>query len=366
MSKARQLADLGNVYDDGALSNRNRIINGGMVIDQRNAGSAVNTNDAFPVDRWKMAMAGGGVISAQRSTVAPAGFYNSLGFTVSTADASIAAGDAYFVTHNIEGYNAADLGFGTANAQSVTISFRVRSSVTGTYTVAIGNSAFNRLYVATYSISAADTWETKTVTIAGDTSGTWLADNGIGLRLYFDLGSGSAYNASSADAWLGSGVGIRTSGSVNWIANAGATFYITGVQLEAGDTATPFEHRSYGQELALCQRYFLMWRPQGTGATEYPGVGFGYASGPSSHIIGIKTPVTLRSTPTVSFTGSLTMTSGALGAGFLSSVSNVYQPGPGGFWISCFNTAGTATNGYGSFIYLQNSTANSFSASAEL
>jgi hypothetical protein len=235
---------------------RNRIINGNMVIDQRNAGAAVNTNDAFPVDRWKMAMAGGGVISAQRSTIAPAGFPTSLGFTVSTADASIASGDAYFVTHNIEGHNVAELGFGTANAQSVSISFRVRSSVTGTYSVAIGNSAFNRLYVATYSISAADTWETKTVTIAGDTSGTWLTDSGIGLRLYFDLGSGSAYNASSADAWLGSGVGIRTSGSVNWIATSGATFYITGVQLEAGSVATPFERRPYGTELALAQRYY--------------------------------------------------------------------------------------------------------------
>jgi hypothetical protein len=128
--------------------------------------------------------------------------------------------------------------------------------VTGTYSVAIGNSAFNRLYVATYSIFAADTWETKTVTIAGDTSGTWLTDSGIGLRLYFDLGSGSDYNASSADAWLGSGVGIRTSGSVNWIATSGATFYITGVQLEKGSVATEFERRPYGTELALCQRYY--------------------------------------------------------------------------------------------------------------
>jgi hypothetical protein len=238
----------------GSMGFRNRLINSNMVIDQRNAGAAVTTDGAFPVDRWKQNMSGGGVISGQRSTVVPAGFTNSLGLTVSTADSSIAASD-YYLTQNIEGFNVGDLGWGTASAQTITVSFQVRSSVTGTYAVAFGNSAFNRLYVATYTVNSANTYETKTVTIPGDTSGTWLTDNGIGLRVYFDLGSGSNYNASSSGSWLGSGVGIRTSGTVNWIATSGATFYITGVQLEAGSVASPFERRDYGRELMMCQRY---------------------------------------------------------------------------------------------------------------
>jgi hypothetical protein len=235
---------------------RNRIINGAMVIDQRNAGAAVTTDGAFPVDRWKQNMSGGGVISGQRSTVAPANFVNSLSQTVTTADSSIAASDYYYLNQNIEGFNVADFGWGTASAQSITISFQVRSSITGTYAVAFGNSAFNRLYVATYTVNAANTWETKTVTIAGDTSGTWLTDNGIGLRVYYDLGSGSAYNATSSGSWLGAGVGIRLSSTVNWISTSGATFYITGVQLERGSVATPFEFRSIGQEFSLCERYY--------------------------------------------------------------------------------------------------------------
>ena len=235
---------------------KNRIINGAMTIDQRNAGAAITSNGGFPVDRLTQNMSGGGVISGHQSTVVPAGFTNSLSQTVNTADSSIAAGDYYYLTHNIEGFNVGDFSWGTANAQTITLSFQVRSSVTGTYAVAFGNSAFNRLYVATYTVNSANTYETKTVTIPGDTSGTWLTNNGIGLRVYFDLGSGSNYNASSSGAWLGSGVGIRTSATINWIANAGATFYITGLQFEKGSTATPFEFRSIGTELGLCQRYY--------------------------------------------------------------------------------------------------------------
>jgi hypothetical protein len=241
----------------GPLSNRNKIINGDMRIDQRNAGAAVTASASgtyFAVDRTLFFKNSSATFSVQQSSaVVPAGFSGSLGISVSTAASSAAAENVVF-QHNIEGLNTADLGFGTASAQAVTLSFWVRSSVTGTYCASFRNAAFNRTYVVEYNIAAANTWEFKTITIAGDTAGTWATDTSTGLRVSFDLGSGSDSNAT-AGAWTAS-AGTRTTNQVNWANTSGATFYITGVQLEAGDTATPFEHRSYGQELALCQRYY--------------------------------------------------------------------------------------------------------------
>jgi hypothetical protein len=189
----------------------------------------------------------------QQSSVAPAGFTNSLLMTVTTADASLAATDLYDISQIIEGFNVADLGWGTASAVTVTLSFWVRSSVTGTFGGAFGNSAVTRSYPFTYTISAANTWEQKTITVAGDTSGTWLTNNGIGLRLYLGLGLGSTYSGT-AGAWSGSFF-ISATGATNLMATNGATFYITGVQLERGTAATAFEQRLYGTELALCERY---------------------------------------------------------------------------------------------------------------
>lgn len=247
------------ITSGGLYGFKNRIINGAMVIDQRNAGAAVSLNNTsgFSCDRWQARSVGGGVVSMQRSTVVPAGFTNSQSLTVTTADASIASTDDYKVGQFIEGFNVADLGWGAAGAQSVTLSFWVRSSITGTYAVALQNSAENRSYPATYTISAANTWEQKTITIAGDTSGTWLTDSGIGIRLNWNLGSGSSFNGT-ANAW--NAADARTvSGAVSWIATNGATFYITGVQLEEGSTATSFDFRPYGTELMLCQRYFQVF-----------------------------------------------------------------------------------------------------------
>ena len=231
---------------------RNRIINGDMRIDQRNAGAAVTNASAYILDRWADFKAGSGQYTAQRSTTAPAGFTNSFQHTVTTA-VSPAVGDVYQVFQAIEGNNVSDLAFGTANAQTITVSFWVRSSVTGTYAFRLQNSNTSRTYVATYTINSANTFEYKTVTIPGDTSGTWLTDNGIGLVINFDLGSGSNFNGT-AGSWA-SADARRTSACVNWITTNGATFYITGVQLEAGSVATPFERRDYGRELMMCQRY---------------------------------------------------------------------------------------------------------------
>jgi hypothetical protein len=235
---------------------RNRIINGAMTIDQRNAGASVTlTASAYTLDRWRAEVSPGtgGAYSVQRSSLAPVGFTNSALITVTTADSSIASTDYYDIQQFVEGFNIADLGWGTANAQTITVSFWVRSSVTGTFAGSIGNSAANRSYVFTYSIAAANTFEYKTITIPGDTSGTWLTDNGRGILLTFDLGNGSSYQAS-AGAWVAQ-YAVGTASSVKLISTAGATFYITGVQLEVGTVATPFERRLYGTEWMLCQRY---------------------------------------------------------------------------------------------------------------
>ena len=239
---------------------KNRIINGAMVIDQRNAGASVTVNtgtNVFSVDRWAGAGTGSGTDGAftmQQDSSAPTGFSSSIKVTVTTIDAVLTSSQSYQVTQSIEGFNTSDLSFGTASAKPITLSFWVRSSLTGTFGGALSNSAFNRSYPFTYTISVADTWEYKTVTIAGDTSGTWIGStNGIGLRVYFGLGAGSD-RAGTAGAWAGSGHTSAT-GAVSVIGTLSANWYITGVQLEKGSTATSFDYRPYTTELQLCQRY---------------------------------------------------------------------------------------------------------------
>jgi hypothetical protein len=271
-TNARELAELATAYAGGnGLSFRNRIINGDMRIDQRNAGAAVNNgagNNTYVVDRFSMFGTEAAKISGQQSTTAPTGFVNSWLIT-SLAATTATAAQAYGVRHIIEGTNISDLGWGSASAKAVTISFWVRSSITGTYALALFNrDAPNRSYVANYTIDSANTFEYKTITIPGDTSGTWLTTNGQGIHVWWDLGSGSNFNETAGN-WVGS-LKARTSGSANWIGTSGATFYITGVQLEAGSVATPFERRPYGTELALCQRYY--YRQVATGSVAY-GVG---------------------------------------------------------------------------------------------
>jgi hypothetical protein len=237
-----------------ASSFKNRIINGGMVIDQRNAGSAVTANGAFPVDRFYTEYAMDGAYSGQRDTSAPAGFINSMKITTTTADASLSAGQYFLVGQKIEGLNIADLGWGSASAKPVTLSFWVRSSLTGTFSGSLRNSSGTRSYPFTYTISSADTWEQKSVSVAGDTSGTWLTTTGIGIDLDFSMGSGSTYSGT-ANAWAGANY-VAATGAVSVIGTLNATWYITGVQLEVGTVATSFDFRSYGTELALCQRYY--------------------------------------------------------------------------------------------------------------
>ena len=238
---------------------RNRIINGDMRIDQRNAGAAVNANGGnatYPVDRfYSQVYNTTGNTTGQQSSIAPAGFTNSMKISVQTADTSVGATDQVWYGQAIEGYNIADLGFGAAGASSITLSFWVYSNVTGTYCVTFKNSAQNRGYTAEYTISASNTWEKKTITIAGDTTGTWLTTNGVGINIWFVLMAGSSQQ-TTANTWNSGSGTIATSNQVNFMSSTSNAWYITGVQLEVGSVATPFERRLYGQELALCQRYY--------------------------------------------------------------------------------------------------------------
>jgi hypothetical protein len=235
---------------------KNRIINGDMRIDQRNAGAAVTANGSFPVDRFKMNNTSDGTFSAQQSSTVPSsgGFVNSVLITVTSADTSLTTTQRLALQQTIEGYNVADLGWGTASAKTVTLSFWVRSSLTGTFSGSLRNSAGDRSYPYTYTISSANTWEQKTITIAGDTSGTWLTTNGEGIILFFSLGVGPSL-LGTANTWASAGYWGAT-GETPLIGTNGATFYITGVQLEAGSAATSFEWRPFTTELQLCQRYF--------------------------------------------------------------------------------------------------------------
>jgi len=233
---------------------KNRIINGNMAIDQRNAGASVTPTDgAYTLDRWQAGLTQSSKFSVQQSTTAATGFTNSL-LCTSLSAYSVGSGDIFAVAHKIEGLNVSDLGWGTASAASVTLSFWVRSSLTGTFGGSLRNSAYTRSYPFTYTISAANTWEQKTITIAGDTSGTWLTTSGIGVNVTFSLGSGSTYSGT-AGSWATANY-TSTTGAVSVVGTSGATFYITGAQLEKGSTATSFDYRPYGTELALCQRYY--------------------------------------------------------------------------------------------------------------
>ena len=249
------------------MMGKNRIINGDMRIDQRNAGSAINlASTPFAVDRFAAAVTTilfTGTGTVQRSTTAPSGFTNSLLWTQTTG-VSPSAAQIATIFQGIEGYNIADFSYGTAAAKTSTLSFWVRSSVVGTYCVGLRNGATDRSYVAEYSISSANTWEQKTITIAGDTSGTWATDNTAGIYITWDLGSGSN-SSTTAGSWA-AGNFRNTANQVSFVGNSGATFYITGVQLEVGSVATPFERRPYGTELALCQRYYYKLQSAGAGS----------------------------------------------------------------------------------------------------
>jgi hypothetical protein len=304
---------------------KNRIINGAMVIDQRNAGASVNapTTTGYTLDRWYVNASQSSKLTIQQnagSVTPPAGFTYYLGATSSSAY-SITASDLFYVSQFIEGYNFADLAWGTANASSVTLSFRVYSSLTGTFGGSLQNSANARSYPFTYSIPTANTWTTISITVPGDTSGTWLTTNGIGLRVFFGLGVGSTYSGT-ASAWAGADYRSAT-GSTSVVGTSGATFYITGVELEKGSTATSFDYRPIGTELALCQRYYSKSYAQGTVPATNTSTGttsmFCSSTTTGYMVGGIVFPIIMRASPAITVY-TISGTSGSITGGDTSQV----------------------------------------------
>jgi hypothetical protein len=273
---------------------KNRIINGAMVFDQRNAGASVAIPDStvtFLTDRFRFDENTDGSFSGQQVSTAPSGFINSLKFTVTSADTSLAAGQYANLRQNIEGLNVADLAWGTASAATVTLSFWVYSSLTGTFGGSLRNSAADRSYPFTYSISSANTWEQKTITVAGDTTGTWLTTNGTGLIVIWGLGVGSTFSGT-AGAWAAANY-LSATGATSVVGTNGATWYITGVQLEKGSTATSFDYRPIGTELALCQRYYFKISG-GSGSR----LAVGHNLSTVGALCSLSFPVTMRTAPT--------------------------------------------------------------------
>ena len=284
------------VSSAGLYGFKNRIINGSMQIDQRNAGasfSGAGGNGGYSLDRWVLTPSQSSKVTVQQnaaSATPPVGFINYLGATSSSAY-SVLTGDYFLIRQPIEGLNVGDLAWGTANAATVTLSFWVRSSLTGTFGGSICNSAQNRSYPFSYTISSSNTWEQKSVTIAGDTSGTWLTTNGVGMFVGFSLGSGATYSGT-AGTWSGSTL-FSATGATSVVGTNGATFYITGVQLEKGSTATSFDYRPYGTELSLCQRYY--YRATGLNGTTF---GNGFSNSTTIAQIYTQFPVSMRASPT--------------------------------------------------------------------
>jgi hypothetical protein len=286
MSKAQGIANSAN---QGQF--KNRIINGDMRIDQRNAGASVTPANAtltYITDRWFAFEDTDGVCSVQQITDAPTGFVNSLRYTTTTADSSLSASQRVFLAHRIEGFNTADLGWGAASASPVTLSFWVKSSLTGTFGGALQNGSFNRAYPFTYTISAANTWEQKSVTIAGDTTGTWATGNTLAIQVAFGLGVGTD-NSGTTGSWAASNLQSAT-GATSVIGTLNATFQLTGVQLEKGSTATSFDYRPYGTELALCQRYYYK-------LSEITYALVGMCNATTAARLNVAFPTTMRSAP---------------------------------------------------------------------
>ena len=360
-----QNATMNYVSAQNTFGFKNRIINGAMVINQR-AFSGSATDGTYTLDRWFT-----GASQASKFTVSqnagsvtpPTGFVNYLGATSSSAY-TVGSSEHFDINQFIEGYNVADLNWGTANAKTVTLSFQVYSSLTGTFGGAISNSNVTRSYPFTYSIPVANTWTSISITITGDTGGStsWVTTNGIGLRLWISLGCGSTLSGT-AGSWAGADYRSAT-GAVSVVGTSGATFYITGVQLEKGSIATPFDYRDYGRELALCQRYCYAFRAQTS--SDYIANAVAWSATAGRTIVPL--PVPARVEPT-----GIVVSAGATDFYFNNA-------GPGGGVCSTFTWGGASVNslrllfsgmagmtaGYSGELYTQTSTAYFYTTGSEL
>jgi len=310
---------------------KNRIINGAMVINQRGY-NGTPVADTYTLDRWQARLSAASKYSVAQSSTAPTGFVTSMVITSSSAY-TLGVGDYFAMQQPIEGYNTADLGWGTANAQTITVSFWVRSSLTGTFGGALQNDGGTYCYPFSYTISSANTFEQKSITITGPTSGTWATTTGSSINLFFALGVGSTYSGT-AGSWVATNR-ISATGATSVVGTSGATFYVTGVQLEKGSTATSFDYRPYGTELILCQRYYQL---------VYPTAGNATTSTIADMIVSCFTP--MRANATLNQTGVLTVYDDQVGPFTQSSSSIVNLGNPNNVvnTIRLGNFSGLTTN----------------------
>jgi hypothetical protein len=364
----------GSIVSSGSQGFKNKFINGAMTIDQRASGNVgfanTGTSGFVTVDRVAYNNASGANLTLQQSTTsggaAAAGFTKSLKLTVTANNASLSSGQFSRFFSGFEGLNMADLAWGTADAKPITLSFWVRSSVVGLHSIVIQGYLVTTIsaYAGTYTINAADTWEYKTITIPGATTGTWATDNSQWGYMTIGHGSGSAGGLITANTWVTgqSGYANQATGTVSVLGTVGATWYITGLQVEKGSTASSFEFRSIQKELMLCQRYY--WRETTAGSN------YTWASGfiPTSTIFrGYKQfPVPMRAAPTLGYnTASNSMVcNDASGNKNISSFGGMLSNIGGNL---SFNVAAGGTTGSGAVIYDASGTAGSYiDFSAEL
>jgi len=371
----------GSIVSSGSAGFKNKIINGAMMIDQRNAGAALTysaSEAVYNVDRWQAGAIGGGTFTTRQmdsantsasnyeASSAPTGFTNSLKITVGTADTSLASTDRYSIYHYIEGYNVQDLDFGIATAKTVTVSFWTKSSLVGTYGVYLANAAFSRSNPSTFTINVANTWEYKTITFAGDITGTWLKGNTTGLVLAFSFAIGTTYQGTK-DTWAATAY-FTTSSQTNFMASSGSTFYITGVQLEKGTTASSFEYRSYGTELQLCHRYY--WQANMSNATVNYWMTCMSTNPLTSNNMQIPLTASLRTTPQFVLypaynTGSSWNLNNAIVNQTFSALPTILGFSPSSVAVN-IQTSGVMNAGYPNYIYNNTGVAGYIALSAEL
>jgi hypothetical protein len=281
---------------------KNRVMNGGMLIDQRNVGAAVASSTsayAYMTDKFAVASSTDGGVSSQQVSDAPTGFTKSLKVTVTTADSSLSAAQRTVINHGFEGLNMADLNWGTSTAKPVTLSFWVKSSVTGTFSVSFRTGNAGTSYTAPYTINQANTWEYETITIPGATIGTWVTDNTPWAYLIFSLGIGSDYNTGTLNSWVSVSNGQGSTSHTSLMSTLNATWQVTGVQLEVGTQATSFDWRPYSTELQLCKRYCHVFR--GAADATFSNIGFATLFDSTGAQCNVPLPLPMRVQPTITY-----------------------------------------------------------------
>ena len=356
MSRARDFADLAGSADAGGLTGRNLIINGAMQVAQRGTSQTGVTNDGYKdaPDRFKVQAGTAGTWTVSQSTTAPDGFSNSYKFDCTTANASLSADSNLHLVYKFEGQDLQHLKKGTSGAESITLSFWVRSAKTGTYIAQLKDQDNNRSYAQAYTISSADTWEHKTLTYAGDTTGVLDNDNGDSFRVFWWLVAGSNYTSGTlATAWESTTEANRAVGQVNLADSTSNDWYITGIQLEVGEQATPFEHRSFADEFAKCKRYYQRWDATASDSTSNKPIGAGVWNG-TGQVLASFTYDEMRVSPT--FTASSTDFVKAYGGGFADARTGGNGLDTIGTKSARFNftTSTSRTAGHGTMIQMHN------------